>query len=343
MRPIKRRLATAMSALLAVSLFAAGCGSGDDGKDQANEQDPSKPNPLPTTSKKVVAEYEGGKVREGELNLYLNIMSFFQPQIAPMLDNAEAKKEIVKQYIAERLIVEKVKDDKKYDKAADKALKDFEEQLKQAPAQEGEEKKDPEEVLKESGIKKDELRTFLKNNNKVSDYFEDKVKEKDLKKEYEKSDAYQSITLNHVLISTKDPQTQEEKRSDKEAKKRAEKVQQQLEDGAKFKEVAKKYSDDPGSKDGAGEIEGSPDQWDPAFAEAAQDLPLDEISDPIKSQFGYHVMKVKERGKQPYDEVKDQIKEKKIQEMYQKFIEDEVEVKKMDLPGDEDEKKSEEK
>lgn len=339
MQPTKKRLLMALCALLAVSLLVAGCGA-DDKEDNQNGQDPQagQMKPLDTTSKKVVAEYNGGKVTEGELNLYLNIFSFFQPQLAGMVQTPEAKKEIVKQYIAERMIAEKVKNHEKYDKAADKALDDFEKQLKEAPAEDGK-KKDANAVLKENGIKREELHAFLKNNNKVSDYFEDKVKEADLKKEYDKSKAFVQIELNHVLINTKDPETQKEKRKDEEAKKLAEKVKKKLEDGESFKDIAKKYSEDPGSKDTAGKITGSPEEWDPAFAKAAKSLPVKEISKPVKSEFGYHVIRVNKRGKQPFKDVKDQIKDDKVQHMYQKFIEDEVEVKKINLPDEKKEKK----
>ncbi|MFC4075535.1 peptidylprolyl isomerase [Salinithrix halophila] len=343
MRPINRRLLTALSALLAVSVLVAGCGSGGDKKDNADKQAKEaagQAKPLPTDSKKVVAEYKGGKVTEGELNLYLNIFSFFQPQMAAMVNNPEAKKEIVKQYVAEKMIAGRVKDNEKYTKEANKALKDFEKQLEQMPAQGKDKKKqDMDSVLKENGITKTQLKEFLENNNKVSNYFEDKVKESDLKKEYEKSDAYYSIKLNHILIAF-EPQGKDgkpdkkNKRSDKEAKKRAEEVKKKLDEGGKFKDLSKKYSDDPGSKNKGGEIQDSPQNWVPQFAKAAKELPLNKISDPVKTEYGYHVMKVTDRGKQPYKKVKDQIKGQKVQEKYQNFIKNEVKIKKLNIPGD---------
>ncbi|SDC86175.1 foldase protein PrsA [Melghirimyces thermohalophilus] len=338
MQPIKKRLLTLLSALTAISLLVAGCGSG--GED-GNAKDSTNPNgqakPLPTDSKKVVAEYDGGKVTEGELNLYLNIFRFFQPQMAALVNSPEAKKKIVEQYIAEQMIVKRVKDDEKYTKEADKSLKQFEEQLKNMPQGKEKETKqqDMDSLLKENGITESDLKTFLINNNKVSAYFENKVKESDLKKKYEDSEDFYTIDLQHVLISTQeDPEGKKKKRSDKEAKALAEKVKKQLEEGKKFSDVAKKYSDDPGSKDKGGKIEGTPDQWAPEFGKAAKTLPLKKISDPIKTEFGYHVLKVNERKKQPFDKVKEQMKQEEIQKMYQDFIKEEVKVKKMDIPGD---------
>ncbi|PTX55242.1 peptidyl-prolyl cis-trans isomerase C/foldase protein PrsA [Melghirimyces profundicolus] len=338
MRPMNKRLLTALSALLAVTLLVAGCGSGKEDKNAKDsaETPAGQAEPLPTDSKKVVAEYEGGKVTEGELNLYLNIFRFFQPQMAALVNTPEAKREIVKQYIAEKLIVDRVKDDDKYEKKAEESLKQFEKQLKQAPAGgKDKKKKDMDTVLKENGITKSQLKTFLENNNKVSAYFENKVSEKSLKQAYEKSDDFYNIKLQHVLISTqKDPESNEPKHSEKEAKQLAEEVKKKLEGGEKFSKLAKKYSEDPGSKDKNGKVEGTPDQWAPAFGKAAKELPLKKISDPVKTEFGYHVIKVNERKKQPFDKVKDQLKGQKVQEMYQDFIKEEVKIKKLNIPGD---------
>ncbi|PTM54815.1 peptidylprolyl isomerase [Desmospora activa] len=331
MQRLKKRLLTSLSVLLALSLFLVGCGSDED-KAEDTENPMGQAEPLPTDSKKVVAEYEGGKVTEGELNRYINLMVFFQPQLAMMTESPEAKGELVKQQIAEMEIAKQVKDEKKYEEEADEVIKQFEESVKEQPAQEGQEKQDPDTILKESGITKKDLRNFLIQNNKVTAYLEGQVKEKDLKKEYEESDAYYTIELNHVLISTQEGEDGK-KRSDKEAKKRAEDVKKKLEDGGKWSDIAKKYSDDPGSKESAGKYEGTPDQWVPEFSEAAMEQPLKEIGDPVKTDYGYHVIRVNKREKQAYDDVKEDIKRNKVQEGFQTFIDEEVKLSKVDIPG----------
>jgi foldase protein PrsA len=345
MQRLKKSLLTSLSVLLAVSLILAGCGSGDEGAEDA--KDPTgQGQPLPTDSKKVVAEYEGGKVTEGELNQYINLMVFFQPQLAMMIQSPEAKEELVKQHIAEKEIAKKVKDAKKHEEQADKAIKEFEQAVKEQPAEEGQEKKDVDTILKENGISKEELRQFLIQNNKVTEYLESQVKDEDIKKEYEESDAYLNLDLNHVLISTQENE-EGKKRSDEEAKKRAEEVKKKLEDGEKWEAIAKEYSDDPGSKENSGKIEGSPQGFVPEFSEAAMEQPLKEIGNPVKTDFGYHVIRVNKREKMPFDEVKEDIKQGKIQEYFQTFIDEEVKLTKLDIPGadkqDADQKKDDEK
>jgi foldase protein PrsA len=78
--------------------------------------------------------------------------------------------------------------------------------------------------------------------------------------------------------------------------KTAEKVEADLRKGANFADEAKKYSIDPGSKEKGGELgffrQG---QMVPAFDKAAFSLPVGQISAPVKSPFGYHIIQVEER------------------------------------------------
>ena len=171
MRHNKRRWTVMLAILLAFSVVIAGCGK-DESKEANKEQDPAAElgKPLDTTSKKIVAEYEGGKVTEGELNLYLNILQFLQPNVSLFLNDAQAKKQLVKQLIGERMIAAKVKEDETYAKQADKVMKEIEDYLKSQSKE-----KSFEASLKERGFNKEQLREFLINGNKVSSYFEKQV------------------------------------------------------------------------------------------------------------------------------------------------------------------------
>lgn len=97
-----------------------------------------------------------------------------------------------------------------------------------------------------------------------------------------------------------------------EIRKKAEDVLKQARKGAKFDELAKKYSEDPGSKEKGGDlgwlVQG---QTVPAFEKAAFSLPAGSISDLVKTQYGFHIIKVLEKENdhtKPFDEVKDSIR-----------------------------------
>jgi len=97
-----------------------------------------------------------------------------------------------------------------------------------------------------------------------------------------------------------------------EIKKKAEDVLKQAKKGAKFDELAKKYSEDPGTKDKGGDlgwiIQG---QTVPEFEKVAFSLQPGSISDLVKTQYGFHIIKVLEKETahtKPFDEVKDSIR-----------------------------------
>lgn len=97
-----------------------------------------------------------------------------------------------------------------------------------------------------------------------------------------------------------------------EIKKKAEDVLKQAKKGAKFEDLAKKYSEDPGTKDKGGDL-----GWVlqgmtvPEFERVVFSLPPGSISDLVKTQYGFHIIKVLEKETahtKPFDEVKDSIR-----------------------------------
>jgi parvulin-like peptidyl-prolyl isomerase len=103
-----------------------------------------------------------------------------------------------------------------------------------------------------------------------------------------------------------------------EEKAKAEEIYQQLQDGADFAELAKKFSTDPGSKDSGGKLTDTRGQFVPEFEEVAFTIDTGEIAPPVKSQFGWHVITALEdtvpEAVQTLDEVKDTISEQLLTE-----------------------------
>ena len=109
-------------------------------------------------------------------------------------------------------------------------------------------------------------------------------------------------------------------------KAKADELHAQLEDGADFAKLAKKFSQDPGSKEQGGELTDVRGTFVPEFEKVAFELANGEISPPVKTQFGWHIIKAvgdtKPSSLTPLDDVKEEIRSQVLQEKQQKTVED---------------------
>jgi foldase protein PrsA len=114
----------------------------------------------------------------------------------------------------------------------------------------------------------------------------------------------------------------------------AKEIKQKLADGADFAEVAKEYSTDEGSKENGGELGYFPrGTMVTEFEEMAFSLPVNEISEPVKSDYGYHIIKVEEKKEAKeanFDDSKAAIKETLIDEKMESEYTSWLEEKKKD-------------
>jgi parvulin-like peptidyl-prolyl isomerase len=113
----------------------------------------------------------------------------------------------------------------------------------------------------------------------------------------------ESREVRHILVKTKDE---------------ADALHEQLVNGASFATLAKEKSLDPGSKDQGGKLTVSKGQTVEAFDKAAFSLDTNEISDPVKTQYGYHIIQpltdVKPGRVTPFTQVRNQIKSQLLQQ-----------------------------
>jgi peptidyl-prolyl cis-trans isomerase C len=101
----------------------------------------------------------------------------------------------------------------------------------------------------------------------------------------------------------------------------------QIKGGAKFEDLAKKSSKDPGSAANGGDLDwANPGSFVPEFSQAMTGLKKGEMTQtPVKSQFGYHIIKLEDTRQAQfpaYEEVKPQLEQRIAQLKLQKFMED---------------------
>src|SRR5947208_10417744 len=146
-----------------------------------------------------------------------------------------------------------------------------------------------------------------------------------MKKVYEEASKQitgeQEVHARHILVESEDD---------------AKTVKAELDKGADFAELAKKKSKDPGASDGGDLGFFTKEQMVPEFSAVAFALEPGKISDPVKSQFGWHIIKVEEkRSRQApgFDQVKGQIETyvvRKAQADYVAKLREAAKVERMD-------------
>jgi len=133
------------------------------------------------------------------------------------------------------------------------------------------------------------------------------------------------VRARHILVESEDE---------------AKAIKAELAKGGDFAELAKKKSKDPGASDGGDLGFFTKEQMVPEFSAVAFSLEPGKISDPVKSQFGWHIIKVEEkRNRQApaFDQVKGQIETyvtRKAQADYVAKLREAAKVERMDKPAE---------
>jgi len=204
-------------------------------------------------------------------------------------DFYEEMKKLAGTQFLEQIMIEKVLEDK-YEVSAEDIDAEFEE----VKAQFGDEFQN---ALKESGLTEDTLRSNIKFNQLRNKAIADSITDEDIKAYYDQ--ASMELKARHILV--KDEETANE-------------VIEKLNAGEDFATLAKELSEDTGSAENGGDLDWfTVGKMVTEFNDAAYALEINEISKPVKSQFGYHIIQVTDKREiedfGTLEEKKDAIKE----------------------------------
>ncbi len=136
-----------------------------------------------------------------------------------------------------------------------------------------------------------------------------KINKSDEKKFY---DTHSSLFMKPAVVHARHILIADKNGNYRAALKKAEWIYKKLKRGASFKKLAEKYSDDPGSKNRGGDLGYiARNQLVKPFADAAFSLKIGEISKPVKTRFGYHIIEVlgrKGESVQPFSKAEGKIR-----------------------------------
>lgn len=324
---------TLLIALVAVLAFSVmtGCGKKDEGKAAAGGD-----------TSKVIATYEGGEITQNEFDREQRIVLALQPQMEQFMQMDDFRNYLIKQEITYEYLDAKA-DDKTREAGKKKADKQFE-AMKSSMGADAFKK-----MLDAQKITEDDFKNYMVRIYTVMEGQLNTITEDEVKKEFEATkDSYTTASVRHILIGLKDS-AGKTLRTPEAALKLAKEVKAKLDKGEDFATLAKKYTDDPGSKDKGGLYENvDVTQWVEGFKKAALTQPLNKIGDPVETEFGYHIIRVEARTEKKFEDltqeqkdlIKTSLSARKLDEFMAGDLEKKV-IKKIELPKVE--KKAEDK
>jgi peptidyl-prolyl cis-trans isomerase C len=293
--------------------------------------DPAEPAANVDSQARKVVTFEGGDVTQGELDEFAEQSGFgnlskddpqYQTavqQIMPQLVGIE----IAKTYAQEQNITVS-------DEEVDQEISKIKEQVGDQARSSGQDVSNQEayeQALKQNNITEDQLREDIRENLPVQEVQERvtgdaEPSDKEIQNYYEKNKEAQFTTpeqrcVRHILFN-------------KDQKEKAEEVKQKLENGGDFAKLAKEYSQDPGSAEKGGDL-GCLGKGEtvPEFEQAAFGAKQGEIVGPVKTEFGYHILKVTDVKaeqarslKEVESQIRSQLATEKQSEAFNKWIEE---------------------
>jgi parvulin-like peptidyl-prolyl isomerase len=250
--------------------------------------------PLPDT----VAVVEGEPIKKADLEAaFANVLAAQKIPIAsvPEEQRAMGYRMILDDMIIDKLLIKRSAEVK----VSDEEVAAQFERIKANFGSEEELKKQ----LDAAGQTVEKVKTGMRERLKQEHWIDEQIKgkaevtEADAKDFYEKNPEQfkspEQVRASHILITVPQdakPEVVVEK------EKAAQAIAVRVKKGEPFDKLAKELSEDPSAKENSGDLNFfTADQMVPEFSKAAFGMKKDEISEPVRSQFGYHVIKVTDR------------------------------------------------
>lgn len=238
----------------------------------------------------VVAKVDGAEISQETFDTYYGInRGYIVNNVGEegLLETNESGKtygQIIREQVLDSLIYNQIMVNKAREKGID--VKDkVEGQLKSEKEYLGEE--EFKKLLDSLNINEERYKQMIEENLLVTQYIDQtkaeyKIEESEIQKYYEKNkDKFSKVKASHILVETEDE---------------AKKVIERLNSGESFEELAKELSKDPGSAAQGGDLGFFPKgRMVPEFENFCFGANVGDVSEPVKSDYGYHIIKVTDK------------------------------------------------
>jgi peptidyl-prolyl cis-trans isomerase C len=300
-----RRLSLIATAVLLIAPALGGCGKSSDSSNSKGStptvaRAPADPND------KIVAKVNGMEIRQSDLTIAEEDLGQNSAQMTP-----DAKREYLIQYLSDIILVAKAAEGKNI--AADA---DFQRRLEHVR------NKLLAEYMLQAQIKAASTEETMR---KV---YDDAIKTMGSEEE---------VRARHILIRVTNPA---DEKAGTEAQNKIKALIERINKGEDFAALATEFTEDPSGKANGGDLDYfTKEQMVPEFSTVAFQLDKGQISGPIKTQFGWHVLKVEDkRSRKPpeFEKVKDQVQTivmRKAQADFISKLREDAKIERMDKPA----------
>ena len=288
--------------VLATSFLFSACANDkakdkkENGSNETQTSESAKKENLPDDAVAIVG---GDKITKDS---YKDEISFYSAMLA---SQQQLKPSIVQMLVQDKLIADDMK--KNNVKVDDKELDDkFLQYIQQFGGQEKFDK-----MLEDYNMSSDKFKETIKKDQiyqKHRDWFEKKhpISDKDAKKYFdEHKETLAQVKASHILVADENT---------------ANEVKKKIDDGADFAELAKEYSKDTANSNKGGDLGYfTKDKMVKEFADKAFSMKKGEVSEPVKTSYGYHIIKVDDK-KDTADSLKDDISKALNDKKYSDYL-----------------------
>ncbi len=220
------------------------------------------------------------------------------------------EREILEQLVTQRLIMQKAEE-----AGVSFTQEEVDQMYSESTADAGVSEEEFSQLLLQMGISEEEFKSYLEEQMIMNEFLEGElfdeieVSEEDARQMYEQDpDMFLTVHAKHILVCHGDEEMCPEGRTPEEAEEEALSIYDEV-NVDNFEEMATEYSDDEGSAMQGGDLgEFGRGMMVPEFEEVVFDqLEVGEISEPVESDFGYHIIYLVDRRGETFEEVEDEV------------------------------------